>query len=30
MTVAQRERLAEQAREDVRQLSNELQTVIGN
>ena len=30
MTVAQRERIAEQAREDVRQLSDELQNVIGN
>ncbi|MDD9888717.1 MAG: hypothetical protein OXU66_10725 [Gammaproteobacteria bacterium] len=30
MTVAQRERIAEQAREDVRQLSDELQNVVGN
>ena len=30
MTVAQRERLAQQARDDVRQLSDDLQNVINN
>ena len=30
MTVAQRERLAQQARDDVRQLSDDLQNAINN